>query len=254
MAKVRLGGWVELSAVDWPGNLTFMLFFAGCNLTCPFCQNGRLISLDSGSPYDLEEVEAKILGSLKLIDALGFGGGEPTLQPEALKLLSQWARGWCLRVLLETNGTRPKVIKEMLESGLLSYVALDVKAPLTGAKYGTATGKPAYAQAAVRAVRETLGLCAASQVPYEVRTTVVPGLTDAPEDVAAIAEDLAGFDPVYVLQQFTPSEGVLSADLRTAAPTSREALFKLARVAGERGISRAFIRTREHGLEGASLR
>ncbi|MEM3018626.1 MAG: anaerobic ribonucleoside-triphosphate reductase activating protein [Candidatus Bathyarchaeia archaeon] len=248
--EVRLGGWIELSAIDWPGNLTFMLFLSGCNLACPFCQNRRLIPLESGALYSLEDVEAKILESLQLLDALGFGGGEPTLQQEALEELALWAKGKGLKVFIETNGTRPEVLRKLLNSKLLSYVAIDVKAPFRNEDYGVATGKPSMAPKVIRSVKESLRLCALNQVPYEVRTTIVPGLTDREESISAISEELAPLDPVYVLQQFIPSLEVPSPQLREGAPISREILLKLARKAREKGISKVFIRTREHGLEG----
>jgi pyruvate formate lyase activating enzyme len=248
--KVRLGGWVELSTIDWPGNLSFMLFLSGCNLACPFCQNGRLIPMDSGNLFSIAEVEARIQKSLQLLDALGFGGGEPTLQREAIFELALWAKKMGLKVFIETNGTRPEVLRKMLESKLLSYVAIDVKAPLRNGDYGTATGKLSMASEVIRAVRESLRLCASTQVPYEVRTTVVPGLTDKEESISAISEELAPLNPVYVLQQFIPSSDVLSPRLREGFPTSREALLRLAKKAKEKGISRVFIRTREHGMEG----
>ncbi|MBS7628182.1 radical SAM protein, partial [Candidatus Bathyarchaeota archaeon] len=209
-----------------------------------------LIPLESGTLYSLEDVKAKIQRSLELLDALGFGGGEPTLQPEALEELALWAKEKGLKVFIETNGTRPEVLRKLLNSKLLSYVAIDVKAPLRNGDYGVASGKPSMAPEVIRSVQESLRLCASTQVPYEARTTIVPGLTDKEESISAISEELAPLDPVYVLQQFIPSPEVPSPQLREGAPISRKVLLKLARKARQKGISKVFIRTREYGLEG----
>ncbi len=249
MARLRLGGYVDLSTVDWHGHLTSMLFFAGCNLACSFCQNAPLIPVGSGEEVDLEEVKKLVLKGFRVLDAVGFSGGEPTLQGRSLKEICVWAKGKGLKTFLNTNGTNPRLVTELLEQNLLSYVALDVKAPLDEEIYGRVTGKPWFGVETVEAVRDTLKTCINFKVPFEVRTTVVPTLIECEDDIGRIAREIRERCPIYVLQQFIPSNDVLDPRLRIVPPTSRETLLRLAQVAKREGISKVFIRTKDYGLE-----
>ncbi|MEM4699513.1 MAG: anaerobic ribonucleoside-triphosphate reductase activating protein [Candidatus Nezhaarchaeales archaeon] len=245
MSALRLGGILDLSTVDWPGRPCAVVFLAGCNFRCPFCQNSSLIPLDSGSVVSVEAVKERLRGASMLVDALHITGGEPTLQPLGLEALCKAAREVGMAVGINTNGSSPHVLEGLLEEGLVDHVAIDVKAPLDPDSYARATGVDG--SWAVEVVKRSLEVLGRSRVVIEVRTTVVPGLIDR-EEVASIVSQLPRHD-YYVLNQFVPSESVPDPALRRAAATPRLKLIELAREALRRGAVNAYIRTREAGLE-----
>ncbi len=247
--KLRVGSLLDFSTVDWFGHRTFMVFCCGCNFRCPFCDNAQLIPADSGGEVDLKVVEERAAANMGFLDAIGFTGGEPTLQPEPVKALCGWAKAQGLKTFLNTNGSQPRLVEEMLRNRLLDYVAMDVKAPLNAEAYGRVAGLSGEDVGEVTdSIRETMRLCADAHVSVEVRTTVVPTLLDDEASVREIAGAVRGRG-IYVLQEFYPFEDVLNVRLRSVKPPERTLLVKLARVALEAGVEEVYIRTRGSGLE-----
>ena len=185
-----------LSAIDFPGRLAAIVWTVGCNLRCPFCYNGELVLPERARELprlNPEEVLAGLATRKGFLDGLVITGGEPTLQGDLLDFVRE-VRSLGLAVKLDTNGTRPEVLAELLERGLLEYVALDVKAPFS--RYPEFTGVP---EDVTPAVRESIGLLRKSGVDYELRTTCAPGLS--PQDLHRIALAIQG-TARYVLQPF----------------------------------------------------
>ena len=242
---VRIGGILDLSASDWPGKPCAVVFFAGCNFRCPFCQNSTLIPIDSGVEVDISLIAERLRKALLLVDSLHVTGGECTIQPDGLRQVCMAARELGMSVGVNTNGSRPDVLKALIEEGLVDHVAMDVKAPLNPEAYSRLTGVDGAW--AVKRVEETIKLCRASGVKLEVRTTVVPGMIGE-EEVASIASGIAECD-YYILNQFVPSETVLNPDFRKLPATPREVLLKLARIVYDSGFREVYVRTRERGLE-----
>jgi pyruvate formate lyase activating enzyme len=247
--RIRIGGFVDLSTVDWHGHLTFIIFAAGCNFKCPFCSNGTLIPLNSGEETSLVSLQSRILRNLPLLDAVGFTGGEPALQPKAVVELFQWAKGRGLKTFLNTNGSNPQLVKMLINGKLVDYVALDVKAPLSSDVYGQVIGLTQDVSGIVNRIKETMLVCKEANIPLEVRTTVVPTLIDDEASIARIARSVKDYCCAYVLQQFYPFEEVLDPAFRSVAPPKREALLKLAKIAVREGVGNVYIRTRERGME-----
>ncbi|MCX8204473.1 MAG: anaerobic ribonucleoside-triphosphate reductase activating protein [Candidatus Nezhaarchaeota archaeon] len=245
MRTVRLGGILGLSTVDWPGRPCTVVFFAGCNFRCPFCQNSTLIPLDSGEVVDVGAVKERLRAGSVIVDAVHITGGEPTLQPLGLETLCRAAKEVGMDVGINTNGSNPHVLETLLKANLVDHVAIDVKAPLDLVSYAKATGVDG--DWALKQVERTLKLLGSSKVKLEVRTTVVPGLIDE-EEVVSIISQLPRYD-YYVLSQFIPSEAVLDPSLRNTPATPRVKLVEIARKAIRRGAVNVYIRTREAGLE-----
>lgn len=247
-AKLRIGGFVDLSTIDWHGHLTFMIFTSGCPFRCLYCQNAGLIPMDSGQEVDLEVIKQRIKGNLGLIDAVGFSGGEPSLQSKAVIEVLQWAKQIGLQTFLNTNGISPDLIKRLIDGKLISHIALSVVAPLRVEDYGRVMGRPDLAGEAVENVRESIRICLNSKVTFEVRTTIVPGLIDDERSVSEISRAVKGCS-VYVLQQYSPLGDILDPRFKKVEPPKRELLIKLAKTALREGIAEVHIRTREYGEE-----
>jgi len=249
---LRIGGFVDMSTVDWYGNVSLVIFFAGCNFRCPYCQNSGLLPVESGEEVDLDTIRKRILVNMSPVpqlDAVVFTGGEPLLQPEGLMEAARLVKGLGLKLMLDTNGSIPGSVEPLLAAGLVDRVALDIKAPLTLEDYRRVAGLSEGAARLVEGVKRTLALCIDYGVELEARTTVAPTVSDDAEFIGRIASEIRGRCNVYYLQQFDNTGEVLSPELKAKQPPTREALLELGRVAMREGIEDVYIKTRKHGLE-----
>lgn len=246
---MRLGGFTDMSTVDWYGNVSLVAFFAGCNLRCPYCQNPELIPTRSGEDVRFEDFCRRIEINLNLLDAVVFTGGEPLLQPDGIEEAAEIVREFGLRLMLDTNGSRPEVVERLLEAGLVDRVALDVKAPISLDDYGKVIGIPRLGAEIAEAVECTLEICKSQGAEVEARTTVAPTVSDDPEFIRRIASKIKGMCDVYYLQQFDNTGDVLSPLLRELKPPDKETMTLLAEAALEEGVENVYIKTRKFGLE-----
>ncbi len=244
---MRIGGFVDMSTIDWHGNVSLVVFFAGCNFRCHYCQNSSLLPLDSGREVDAEYVRRRMEVGRDLLDSVVITGGEPLLQPEGLEEVADLARTLSLKIMLNTNGSRPEVVERLLEAGLIDRVALDIKAPFTEKEYSSVVGEKGGSL--WREVEKTLEICRENGVETEVRTTVAPGVSDEPDFIERIATSIEGRCDEYSLQQFDNLGDVLSPELKAKSPPSRERLMQLAEVALASGLENVSIKTRDMGLE-----
>lgn len=169
---MKLAGFVPLSLCDYPGRLAAVVFTQGCNYQCPWCHNGHLVPLagDPSRRIPEDEVVARLAERRNRVGSLVVSGGEPTLQPALPRFLRR-VKALKMEVKLDTNGSRPEVLRELLRERLLDYVAMDVKAPWH--KYHALTGDACCDVAAVQA---SMSLIAKAGVPHTFRTTRVDPL------------------------------------------------------------------------------
>lgn len=248
----RLGGITDMSTVDWYGNVSMIVFFAGCNIRCPYCQNSGLLPLNSGEEVDLDYIEERLkigMNPVPQLDAVVFTGGEPLLQPDAVIEAAELVKSHGLKLMLDTNGTVYQAAERVLRTGLIDRVALDIKAPLNPEDYGVVSGVPQLGGMLSESVKKTLELCKELGVEVEARTTVAPTVSDEPSFVRRIAEDIKGFAEVYYLQQFDNQGEILSPELKEMESPTRESLVELAGQAIDAGLEKVYIKTRFGGLE-----
>jgi pyruvate formate lyase activating enzyme len=203
--------------------------------------------MDSGETLGSEYLRKRLENEKNLLDSIVLSGGEPLLQPEGIKMACCLAKEYGLKLMLNTNGSRPNVIAELLNDGLIDRVALDVKAPLNPESYLGFLGSEAGDIPTM--VKRSLEICKGRGVEVEARTTIAPGLSDEPGFVKAIAKDIRGLCNMYVLQQFDNMGEVLHSDLKSKTPPSKEKLIDLAGVASDAGVRNVYIKTRRFGLE-----
>lgn len=174
---MNLAGLVPLSLCDYPGRVAAVVFTQGCNFRCPWCHNGHLLPLTAESTALVSE--AQVLAVLKerrsRLGGVVVTGGEPTLQPALPRFLRR-IKALGLDVKLDTNGSHPEVLRQLLADRLLDYIAMDVKAPW--AKYAALTGLEVCD---VAAVQVSMDLIVASGLPHAFRTTRVDPLLSEQE-------------------------------------------------------------------------
>ncbi len=210
---MRIAGLEKFSTVDFPGSLAAVIFAAGCNYRCFYCHNRHILNdpplLDEGEVFSFLKKRAGLL------DGVVFSGGEPALQRDLADRMRQ-VRAMGYKTKLDTNGSRPDILSALLGAGLLDYVAMDYKAPLSG--------YPSICGAGAEGVAESLRLLMDSGVGYELRTTLVPQLTEAKLRAMAAAVPA---DANWFLQLYRPQHGD-EAKLRGLAPYTPGEVLSLA--------------------------
>ena len=194
---MRIGGLNTFSLSDFPGRIAAVVFAQGCNFRCPYCHNASL--LPCHVPPNLLICEDEALGFLRVrrgrLDAVVVSGGEPCIQPDLPTFLGQ-IKAMGFPVKLDTNGSRPEFLRELLKKNLVDYIAMDIKAPLHILDHLSGVRAP------IRQIKESIELISRSGVEHEFRTTVVEPLL-SPMDIRSI-QKLVPAGSAHRLQKFCP--------------------------------------------------
>ena len=187
---------IKTSMIDYPGKLACVVFTQGCMWKCWYCQNAELLPIKEG-----QIKESQVFDFLKTrkgqLDGVVLCGGEPTLQKD----LAQFAlkiKELGFLVKLDTNGTNPVVLKELLEKKLIDYVAMDIKTVLS--KYDDVT----CIKTNLDAIKESINILKNSNIDYEFRTTAIPTISH--DDFIEIAKMLKGAKHYYIQTYVRPSK------------------------------------------------
>jgi len=171
-----LMGYQPLSLCDWPGKISAVLFFGGCNLRCPTCHNAFLSwNPDQTSCLDCTETMGSIARNRKWLDGLVLSGGEVTILPEFDALLQELLEVG-LPLKLDTNGFRPEAVRKALEYDQVRIIAVDIKGPWV--MYPELSGGSADPGQAEKCLGEVLALAGTCPERFIFRCTRVPALTD----------------------------------------------------------------------------
>ncbi|MGD0056281.1 MAG: anaerobic ribonucleoside-triphosphate reductase activating protein [Methanomassiliicoccales archaeon] len=220
---MKIVGFAKTSLLDWDGCVAATVYIAGCNFRCPFCHNRDLVL----NPENLEEIPlTKVQGYLEsnkeFLDGIVITGGEPTIHaelPNFVKVL----RDSGMEIKLDTNGSNPEMIEDLLDAGLLNYIAMDLKSPVNS-KYSDLIG----VSAPLEKIKKSILLIMDSSIDYEFRTTVVPVLLTEKE-IEAMAAYIGGARK-YTLQQFRP-KNTIDTNLTVIDPYPTERLQGMADIA-----------------------
>ena len=199
---MKICGFNKTTLLDYPGRVASTIFLGSCNFRCPFCQNSPLV-VDPGQQPEIspEEILAFLKKRKGILDGVCVSGGEPTLAedlPDFLKKIKELG----YEIKLDTNGSRPYVVKSLVKDGLIDMVAMDIKASpdnypsLCGLRYPD-----------MDSINETVQFLMSGSVDYEFRTTVVKEL-HSEKDFREIGQWLKGAK-AYYLQAYRDSEEVL---------------------------------------------
>ena len=127
---MQIGGLLRTSFSDFPGRVAAVVYTRGCNFRCPYCHNPELIDCrPQPTDVDQDQVLAFLEQRRAQLDGVVVTGGEPTLQPDLEQFLGS-VRALGLEIKLDTNGSRPRMLRRIIEAGLVDMTAIDLKAPL----------------------------------------------------------------------------------------------------------------------------
>ncbi len=189
---MKIGGLHKFTAIDYPGKVACIVYTIGCNFRCPYCHNPELVD-ETAEEIPQQEIWKFLETRRGLLDGVVITGGEPTLHEDLPDFIAK-VKGMGFLVKLDTNGTRPAVLKKVIEEKLVDYIAMDMKAPVE--MYSLSVGRAVHPDA----LRQSIALIINSQIDYEFRTTVVKALL-SPEDIEQIGKEIRGARRYY-LQKF----------------------------------------------------
>ena len=231
-----IAGLQKMTITDFPENVACILFLKGCNFRCPYCHNSELIDYKIDDNYILKEEVFDFLKKRQgILDGVVISGGEPTVNKDLPKLIKE-IRDLGFKIKLDTNGTNPQMLKELLEDGLIDYVAMDIKN--VPRKYLETTGLSEKNQQILENVQKSIDILKKTKVDHEFRTTIMKNYHNI-EDLEEINK-LIGKDEKYFIQNFEDSEYVLDHNIE---PFSEKELKEI-----NNKLTKNFQRTSVRGI------
>ena len=221
MDGINIKGVQKTSMIDYPGNIVSTVFLSRCNFRCPFCHNPELVFDEVKDDVDVGEFLSYLESKKGWLDGICITGGEPTLHL-GLKGFMQKVKQLGMKIKLDTNGTAPEIMKELIEENLVDYIAMDIKASLEN--YETVVNVAVDKDKIMQSIK----LLKLGKVDYEFRTTAVPDLFDN-EEAHSIGKMVKGAKK-YSLQQFRNSDKVLDKSYQDKEPYLAPELQRFAKI------------------------
>lgn len=217
---MEIGGFQKLTLIDYPGRLAATVFFVGCNFFCPWCYSKELVLPEEikKQPKVSEKELFQFLKERKgLLEGVVICGGEPTIHKQLPSFVKKIKRLGYL-VKLDTNGSNPQMIKEMIDKKLIDYVAMDIKLPKE--RY-----PEIYAQKVkIEDIEKSIKILKEGNIDYEFRSTIVPSI-HSKKDIIEMAKWIRGAKKYY-LQTFRP-EKTIDPQFEKIKPYPREFLLEI---------------------------
>ena len=196
----------KLSLLDYEDKVSVVLFSQACNMRCPFCHNGAaVLGASKEDELDFNEILEFLKGRKGLVDAVVFSGGEPTLEKD-LKVKIKAVKDLGFAIKLDTNGTNPKIVEDLLDSNLIDYVAMDIKN--CPSLYGETCGVPSIN---LVNIKKTISIIMNKAPDYEFRTTLVKEFHER-MDYDSFLTLIKGAKKLY-LQKFVDRDGCIKKGL-----------------------------------------
>ncbi len=196
---MEISGIQKFSMLDFPGRVSCILFTAGCNFRCGYCHNPEFVL-----PEKIEKIKDTFISKKAvfnfldqregLLDGVVISGGEPTMHSDLLDFIEELKNNFDYEVKLDSNGNKPKVLKEAINKDLVDYIAMDIKTDLDSyielAKGSTDTEK----------IKESIDFLINSDVEYEFRSTIIKGV-HTEDNFEKMADMIEGAD-IFYLQKY----------------------------------------------------
>lgn len=213
---MNIQGMQKTTLLDFPGHIAATVFLGGCNFRCPFCHNMNIVLSNEPAVYSIEDIFLFLNKRKGLLDGVCITGGEPTLYstlPDFIKEIKKIG----LKVKLDTNGTNPDMIDNLLQKNLIDYVAMDIKSSLSD--YSNITAIPDFN---TQCIVDSIDILNNFNIDHEFRTTLIKEYHTEKvlEDIGLLLKG----SPKYFLQSFVDSENVPN---HTLTPFSKEELIEI---------------------------
>lgn len=211
---MRIKGVQKTTLIDFPDIIACVVFTPGCNFNCPFCYNEGIVK-DSEEFEDIPEGEffSFLEKRRKVIEGVVVSGGEPTLQKDLPEFL-QKVKSMGFKVKLDTNGTNPVMLKELIDSKLVDYFAMDIKGPLEDYE------KICGVKVDTEKVKMSVEILKAFAKDFEFRTTALPKF-HSKESFEKIAKLVEGSQRFFI-QQFVPVDTLIDKELKSGEKFSKK--------------------------------
>lgn len=210
---MKISGLQKLTLLDYPGKMACTVFTYGCNFRCGFCHNALLVTEENANVISEDEFFAFLKKRQGILEGVCVSGGEPTLQSDLKDFLVK-IKELGYDVKLDTNGTRPALLKSLIDKKLINYMAMDIKN--SPEKYSLTCG----CDVDIDAIKESVNIIIESGIDHEFRTTTVREYHTA-EDFQSIAKWIKG-DSKYFLQHFEDSGNLIGENL---SPFTKEEML-----------------------------
>lgn len=214
---MNIGGFQEISLLDYPGKVATIIWTTGCNFRCPFCYNPDMV-LDKTDHVPVEDFISFLTKRKGKIDAVSISGGEPFLQPDLSDFITR-VKNFGFLVKVDTNGSFPSKLEELLEKELVDYVSMDVK---SSKKHYSEITKVSIN---IDDINRSIQIIKNKAPDYEFKTTVIPTY-HTEGDIIEIAKWIKGAKRYY-LQQFKSDTTLLSSETASVKPYPVDVLKKM---------------------------
>ncbi len=220
---ISIGGFQKLSLINYPGKVAACIFLNGCIFRCRFCYNSELASPPYAKSLPLEDVMFDLRKCHWALDGVVISGGEPCMHPDLPEfLLPIKEMGYLIKV--DTCGYFPGMLKTLIRSGLVDYIAMDIKAPFR--KYDEIV----QVKVDERRLKESIQIILESGLEHEFRSTLVSGAHEA-GDLREMAEQISGAQNYY-LQPFRANTPLLDPAFSTRIAPPMDEMLKAVRASG----------------------
>ncbi|MCX6797857.1 MAG: anaerobic ribonucleoside-triphosphate reductase activating protein [Candidatus Falkowbacteria bacterium] len=221
-----IGGLEKLSLLDYPGHLAAVVFTQGCNFRCHFCYNPQLVlpNKEKGPILTESDLFLFLKNRLGKLEGVVITGGEPTLHPDLPQFIKA-IKDLGYLIKLDSNGTNPKMLRALIKAKLIDYIAMDIKAPLD--KYSDTVGVGVDCDN----IKKSVKIIMTSGLPYEFRTTLVPGLI-VPTDLKAMGKLIKGASKWY-LQKFKSDTDLVDFNFKAGKSFTSQEMKIMAAVGGQ---------------------
>ncbi|PIN78095.1 anaerobic ribonucleoside-triphosphate reductase activating protein [Candidatus Woesearchaeota archaeon CG10_big_fil_rev_8_21_14_0_10_34_12] len=218
----NIRGFIPNSLVDWDGKVSAVVFLGNCNFRCGYCHNRELVlEPEKIKAIAFDEIKSYLDKNMDFVDGIVVTGGEPTLYPDLKGLLSEF-RKMGLKIKLETNGSNPKMLKELIDGGLVDFIAMDIKTSFD--KYKEIVG----VDVDIEKIKESIALIKTLSA-YEFRITLFPEIKE--EDLENVFKYLAEEKVGNVFLQQFRAENCIDGKADEVKPYSKEEISRFLELA-----------------------
>jgi pyruvate formate lyase activating enzyme len=210
---MKIGGLQKMTLLDYPGHVACTVFLKGCNFLCPFCYNSSLIEEQSFNNMLEDEFFSFLESRKNKLDGVAITGGEPLLQLGIVDFVRK-IKSLGFKVKLDTNGSFPELLEQLIQEKLVDYVAMDIKN--TWEKYEMTVGKKIN----LVNIKKSVNILLKSNISYEFRTTAVKEFHNE-YDFEIIGQNILGASN-YFIQSYQSKDSVLCKGLHALSKNELE--------------------------------